>query len=44
MSNMLFNWQNNSTRRWDTKGSEDRSPEPEVEELTPILQSIKSRL
>ena len=44
MSNMLFNWQNNSTRCWDTTGSERRSVEPGDEEPTPIPQSISSCL
>ena len=36
---MLFSWQNNSTRCWDTTGSDDKSLEPGDEELTPIPQS-----
>ena len=39
ISNMLFSWQNNSTRCWDTTGSDDKSLEPGDEELTPIPQS-----
>ena len=44
MSSTLFSWQNNSTRCWDTTGSDDKSLEPGDEELTPIPQSNRSCL